>query len=251
MQWSDDGIVLAARKHGEAGIVASLLTRAHGRHGGLVRGGTGRRLRGVLQPGNEVRAEWRARLAEHLGSYTVELTGARTAALLARPDRLAGLAAAAAIVETTLPEREPHPALYEGLLALLDALANSEAWPAVYVRFELGLLQELGFGLDLSVCAMTGAREGLAYVSPKSGRAVTAAAGRPWKEKLLALPAFLLGAQASELGENDVSDGLILTGHFLERHVLATARRAMPGARTRLLEQFSHSTTTSGAIVGS
>ncbi len=249
MQWRDDGIVVAVRKHGEAGVVTSLLTREHGRHAGLVRGGAGRRLRGVLQPGNEVRADWRARLAEHLGSYTVELTRARAAELMQTRDRLAGLAAASAMVEATLPEREPHPALYEGLIALLDVLGNSAAWPAVYVRFELGLLQELGFGLDLSVCAMTGAVEGLAYVSPKSGRAVTATAGAPWKEKLLALPAFLSGAPAGELGPADLSDGLMLTGHFLERHVLATAGRAMPAARTRLLEHFSRPATTSGAIV--
>jgi DNA repair protein RecO (recombination protein O) len=164
-------------------------------------------------------------------------------------DRLAWLAAASAMVEVTLPERELHPSLFEGLIALLDALGESEDWPAVYVRFELGLLQELGFGLDLSACAMTGAVEGLAYVSPKSGRAVTAAAGAPWKEKLLALPAFLLEAPAGELSQADVYDGLMLTGHFLERHVLATAGRAMPAARTRLLELISRSNTTSGAIV--
>jgi DNA repair protein RecO (recombination protein O) len=184
MQWRDDGIVLAVRKHGETGAVVSLLTRAHGRHAGLVRGGAGRRQRGVLQAGNEVHAEWRARLAEHLGSYTVELTRARAAELLALPAPLAGLSAACAVLEATLPEREPHAPLYDALAVLLDALAASEAWPAVYVRFELGLLQELGFGLDLQACAMTGATEGLAYVSPRSGRAVTAEAAAPWKEKL-------------------------------------------------------------------
>ncbi|MDP6709170.1 MAG: DNA repair protein RecO, partial [Alphaproteobacteria bacterium] len=196
MQWRDDGIVLAVRKHGETGAVVSLLTRAHGRHAGLVRGGAGRRQRGVLQAGNEVHAEWRARLAEHLGSYTVELTRARAAELMALPAPLAGLSAACAVLEATLPEREPHAPIFDALAVLLDALGSSEAWPAVYVRFELGLLQELGFGLNLSACAMTGAAEGLAYVSPKSGRAVTAEAGAPWKEKLLRLPAFLLGGRA-------------------------------------------------------
>lgn len=249
MQWTDEGIVLAARKHGESAAIVSLLTAEHGRHAGLVRGGAGRRQRGVLQPGNRVRVTWRARLAEHLGSYTLELTHAGGSRLLDAPERLAGLAAGCAIVEVALPEREPHPALYQAMLALLDALAESEAWAAVCVRFEVGLLQELGFGLDLSRCAMTGAREGLAYVSPKSGRAVTDAAAQPWREKLLRLPRFLLGAQAGEVTADDLRDGLLLSGHFLERHVLAPAGKAVPAARMRLLEQFSKATTRSSAIL--
>lgn len=249
MQWVDDGIVLAVRKHGEAAAIVSLLTARHGRHAGLVRGGAGRRQRGVLQPGNLVRATWRARLADHLGSYTIELAEARAAALLDRPGPLNGLAAACAVVEASVPEREPYPTLYAALDALLDTLAGSEAWAAAYVRFEIGLLQELGFGLDLGVCAVTGARDGLAYVSPRSGRAVTAAAAAPWKEKLLRLPAFLLGRQAGALGEGDLRDGLLLSGHFLAHHVLAPARKEMPAARTRLLDQISKATTRSSVIV--
>jgi DNA repair protein RecO (recombination protein O) len=249
VDWSDDGVILAVRKHGEAAAIVSLLTQAHGRHAGLVRGGAGRRQRGVLQPGNEVRAAWRARLADHLGSYTLEPTRARIALLLDWPDRLAGLAAACAVVEVSVPEREPHPALYAGFGALLDALFESEAWPAVYVRFELGLLQELGFGLDLSRCAVTGGHEGLAFVSPRSGRAVSAAAAAPWKERLLPLPGFLLGTQAGGLAADDLQHGLALTGHFLERHVLAPSRKPLPGARARLVEQFAKLATRSSAIV--
>ena len=249
MQWVDDGIVLAVRKHGEAAAIVSLLTREHGRHLGLVRGGAGRRQRGVLQPGNQVRASWRARLAEHLGSYTIEPTRARAALLMELPARLAGLTAALAVLETVLPEREPHGVLHDALVSLLDALESSEVWPAVYIRFEVGLLQELGFGLDLTRCAITGAREDLAYVSPKTGRAVTRAAGEPWKQKLLPLPAFLLGAQAGGLEGRDIEAGLKLTAHFLERHVVEPVQRGLPPARIRLVEHFSASTTTSSDIV--
>jgi DNA repair protein RecO (recombination protein O) len=203
----------------------------------------------VLQPGNEVHAVWRARLTEHLGSYAIEPLRQRAAALLDEPARLAGLAAACALVEAAVPEREPHPALHAGLLALLDSLAGSEAWAAVYVRFEMGLLQELGFGLDLDRCAVTGTAENLAFVSPRTGRAVSREAAGPWREKLLALPPFLLGTQAGGLGRDDVVHGLALTGHFLERHVLAPAAKPMPAARTRFVEYLGNADTTSGAIL--
>ena len=248
MDWSDQGIVLSARRHGESAAIVSLLTLAHGRHAGLVRGGSGKRLRGVLQLGNELSASWRARLAEHLGSYTVELLRARAAPLLAQPDRLAALSAAAAVTEAALPEREPHPKIYEAFLALLEALAGEALWPAVYVRFELGLLAELGFGLDLGSCASTGETEDLAYVSPRSGRAVSAAAGAPYAERLLPLPAFLLGRHEGPLGARDVLDGLRLTGFFLERQVFLPHGRREPAARIRLVERFARTSTTSGAI---
>ena len=251
MEWADDGIVLAARKHGESAAIVSLLTAAHGRHIGLIRGGAGRRQRGVLQPGNELDVVWRARLEEHLGHYTVELSRARAASLLYSAPLLAGLASACAVTDAALPEREPHPVIHAAFRALLDALEVSEAWPAVYVRFEIGLLQELGFGLDLSRCAMTGDRDGLAYVSPKSGRAVTSEAGEPWKHKLLRLPQFLLGSQAGEPEDDDIHAGLTLSGHFLEHHVMAPMQQRLPAARIRLVEYFSNSTTTSGGIVAS
>ncbi len=250
MQWTDEGVVLAARKHGESAAIVELLTRAHGRHAGLVRGGAGRRARGVLQPGNEVSATWRARLPEHLGSYTVELRRERVSALLDEPLRLAGLVAVCATARAALPEREPHTVLHEGLVALLDAIETSPAWPAVLVRWELELLKELGFGLDLSRCAVSGTTDDLAYVSPRSGRAVSAAAAGSWQERLLELPRFLLGAQAGEGGAAEVVQGLRLTGHFLERHVFAPREHGMPAARTRFVERISRKTPTSSAIRG-
>jgi len=162
MQWSDDGIVLSARKHGESSAIVQLLTRGQGRHAGLVRGGAGRSKRGVLQPGNEVRATWRARLEDHLGSYTVEPVRARAAQVMDDPLRLAALSSACAVAEAALPERERHPAAYDGFLLLLNAIEQDEHWPHIYVRWELGLLGELGFGLDLAACAQTGEVDGLA-----------------------------------------------------------------------------------------
>ncbi len=238
MEWTDDAIVLSTRPHGEAAAVARLLTREHGVHAGLVRGGAGKRLRGVLQPGNRVRATWRARLADHLGTYACEPTGAVAAALLGDPLRLAGLSAACAVAAVALPEREAHPAVFAGLAALLDALAG-EQWPSAYVKWELGLLGELGFGLDLSRCAATGGNDQLAYVSPKTGRAVSLSAGEPYREKLLALPPFLLAEGATGDGAA-VADGLRLTGHFLDRHVFVHRAGGVPAARQRLVDRLHH-----------
>ncbi len=192
MHWTDDGIVLSARPHGESSVVLQLLTRARGRHAGLVRGGQGRRARGLYQPGNLVAANWSARLADHLGNYTCELVESHAARVLDAPARLAALSAAAAVSETALPEREPHAACFEGFLALLEALPGDH-WAEVYVRWELALLAELGFGLDLESCAAGGANDQLAYVSPKSGRAVSLAAGRALPGQAVPLPGFLAG----------------------------------------------------------
>ena len=238
MNWSDEGYVLSVRRHGEAAAIVNLLTRDHGRHAGLVRGGMGRRLRGVLQPGNQVVADWRGRLEEHLGTFTVEGKRDHAAALLSDGDRLAGLTAAAAVTEAALPEREPHLPIHDAFASLLDALANSSVWSAVYVRFELGLLAELGFALDLSQCAATGATEDLAYVSPRSARAVSRAAAAPYKERLLPLPRFLLPDAPDELNRQDVLDGLKLTGHFLEATVFAPHNKPLPGARDRLVHRL-------------
>ena len=169
MEWNDHGIVLASRPHGETGLVASLLTRSHGRHAGFVPGGVSRRARPVWQPGNVVEVVWRARLAEQLGNFTGELREPNAARVLDDASQLAGLSAACALVDAALPEREPHPAMFDGFHAFLGALGHP-GWPAIYVRLELGLLQELGFGLDLEKCAATGATEDLAFVSPKTGR---------------------------------------------------------------------------------
>lgn len=240
MNWSDDGIVLAARKHGETSLIVSLLTRAHGRHAGLVRGGAGRRARGVYQPGNRVTARWRARLAEHLGSFTCELEDGVAARLLDDRRSLAGLAAACALAEAALPERQPHAAVHDGLRGLLDALVAAESgsaqWAEAYLRWELGLLGELGFGLDLSCCAATGRNDGLAWVSPRTGRAVSLSAGQPYADRLLPLPPFLLAPPGTGMPDPAaLSDGFALTGYFLDRHVFAAHHRPMPPARARLV----------------
>ncbi len=236
MQWADEGIVLSSRRHGENSAVVMLLTVEHGRHAGLVRGATGARLRGALQPGNEVRATWRARLAEHLGTYTIEPGHGRAGLVMADRVRLAGLTAVCAVAEAALPEREPHPVLHEATRALLGAIeAGLPDWPAAFVRWELGLLQDLGFGLDLSRCAATGTTEDLIYVSPKSARAVSRDAGSAYADKLLPLPGFLLGQQGGPTDQPAVADGLRLTGFFLERSLLAH-REHMPAARARLVE---------------
>ena len=235
MHWSDDGIVLAARPHGETGAIVQLLTRDHGRHAGLLRGGQGRRARGLLQPGNLVAAEWSGRLAEHLGTYACELVTAYAARVLDDPDRLAALSAAAAVCEGALPEREPHAPCFEGLRALLEELPGDH-WAEVYVHWELAVLSELGFGLDLAKCAAGGANDQLAYVSPKSGRAVSLAAGEPYRDKLLALPGFLAGRGGG--GPDEVGQGLALTGLFLERFVFAPHHKPLPAARQRLAGRF-------------
>ncbi len=235
MHWTDDGIVLSARPHGESSVVLQLLTRHRGRHAGLVRGGQGKRARGLYQPGNLVAANWSARLADHLGNYTCELVESHAARVLDAPARLAALSAAAAVSETALPEREPHAACFEGFLALLEALPGDH-WAEVYVRWELSLLAELGFGLDLETCAAGGANDQLAYVSPKSGRAVSLAAGEPYRDKLFPLPGFLIGRGGG--GAAEVEQGLALTGFFLERHVFAPHHRDLPAARRRLAERF-------------
>lgn len=237
MEWIDDGIVLSARKHGESSAIVTLLTRQHGRHAGLVRGGTGKRLRGILQPGNSVQASWRGRLAEHLGTYTIDAGHAYAAAALSDPLRLAALTSAAALAETALPEREPHPAIYEGLEVLLANLEHDDVWPIIYIKWELGLLSELGFGLDLNACAATGSIDDLTYVSPKSGRAVSTDAAQPYKDRLLPLPTFLT---TSGLGGNsqEIRQGLKLTGHFLEHHVFAHRDANLPAARRRLADRF-------------
>jgi DNA repair protein RecO (recombination protein O) len=229
MQWSDEAVVLGARRHGEGSVIVELMTRGRGRHMGLLRGGAGPRLRPVVQPGNGVQATWRGRLDEHLGNFTLELVAARAARLLASGPALNALGLAAAHCRL-LPERDPHPALYDALIVLLDHLDAPELAPALLVRFELALLDELGFGLGLSECAATGARENLTHVSPKSGRAVSAPAAAPYLDRLLALPGFLRGEGASP-GSHEVLQAFRLTGYFLERDVWGPRGLAEPDAR--------------------
>jgi DNA repair protein RecO (recombination protein O) len=235
MHWRDEGIILSVRPHGEHSAVVHLLTRDRGRHAGLARGALGSRQRGLFQPGNLVAATWSGRLAEHLGNYSCEAIEAYAARVLDDADRLAALSAAAAVCERALPEREPHPPCYDGLRALLEALTGPH-WAAVYVRWELALLAELGFGLDLTACAAGGDNDRLAYVSPRSGRAVSLAAGAPYRDRLLALPGFLVGR--GDDGPGEIGAGLALTGFFLERHVFAPHHQPLPPARRRLAERF-------------
>lgn len=218
MQWTDEGIVLGAKRLGEANAVLELVTLEHGRHLGLVRGGSSSRLKPILQPGNSVSATWRARLDEHLGSFAVEGLSLRAASFFSSPHAIYGVSHLAALVRL-LPERDPHPALYESLDGILSHLDDAAFAAPMVVRFELQLLSDLGFGLDLERCAATGVSGDLVYVSPKSGRAVSRLAGEPWADKMLRLPAFLREPEARPSG-HDVTDGFALTGYFLTRHAL-------------------------------
>lgn len=240
MEWTDDAIVLSVRQHGESSTILEVLTREHGRHMGLVRGG--RKLKPVLQPGNSIHLHWRARLAEHLGNFTAEPNRARAGALMENHEALAGLNAFTSVAIATLPERGSlYDPVFVAANILLDAMMEDGIahWGPVYVRWELGLLEALGFGLDLSSCAATGVVEDLAYVSPKSGRAVSAEAGAPYASRMYALPQFLLGSQ-NAVTQGDIAAGLALTGRFLYERVLRPNAKPMPPPRLRLEALVGH-----------
>lgn len=235
MEWQGEGVLLSMRLHGEGSAIIETFSEARGRHAGIVRGGAGRRLAPVLQPGAQLALRWRARLDDHLGTFTVEPLRARAPQLLRDRRALAGLSAVCAMVVRALPERAPHPALYHATVALMDALASVPDWPVLYLHWELRLLEELGFGLDLRSCAVTGATEGLAYVSPRSGRAVAAAAAGPWADRLLPLPQVLVRGGAADA--SDLAQGLRLTRHFLHRGLCTEpGARPLPEARSRLAD---------------
>lgn len=262
MHWSDQAVVLSIRKHGENSAVVRLFARAHGVFAGVIRGASSKANRGMLQPGNVVTATWNARLSEHLGSFKCELLEAHAAFIMQDAGKLSALASACAILESALPERHPYPRLYGLFKAFLATLKDGGDWEAEYVKFELELLAETGFGLDLTACAATGGTEDLVYVSPKSGRAVSAAAGEPYRDKLLKLPTFLLPSYSrkgrSPLprsgGEGipclplpteredkcpspaEILAGMELTGYFLESWLLGPHRRKLPAARGRLMQ---------------
>ena len=233
MQWTDEGIVIGVKRHGEASAILELMTREHGRHLGLVRGGYGTRMKPILQTGNSVSASWRARLDEHLGNYTVEPMRERASNFFAAPHAIYGVTHLAALMRL-LPERDPHGELFAVFEAILDRLEDPVLAAPLVVRFELQLLAELGFGLDLEQCASTGARAELIYVSPKSGRAVSRLAGEPWADKMLQLPAFLLDRDALPAGR-DLADGFALTGFFLARHVLEPRGLALSDERAHFI----------------
>jgi DNA repair protein RecO (recombination protein O) len=238
MRWADDGIFLHGRPHGETSVIADIFTRANGRTPGLVKGGRSRRIRPILQTGNGMKVEWRARLDDQLGVYTVELTEPTAARVLDDKLSLAGLTALAALLRV-LPERDPHPKLFDAALECLR-MAGGDGFPAALIRFELRFLDELGFGLDLSKCAATGRTNDLAYVSPKSGQAVSREAGEPYRNKLLPLPGFLSAdAESAHPSGSDIADGLTLTGYFLEAHVFGETNQPMPAAREELVRLLS------------
>ena len=237
MEWSERGLILGLKKHGETSVILELMTRAHGRHLGVVRGGRAKTMQPVLQPGNEVEAVWRARLEEHIGLYAVEAALLRTDALLSSAQALHGVNFLSGLLRL-LPERDPHPGLYERARVLLAHLAGPQA-PALFVHFELALLAELGFGLDLDECAATGAREDLIYVSPKSSRAVSRDAGAPWAARLLPLPAFLREPPGVAASRENICEGFRLTEFFFQRDVYLPRGLKPPDSRAAFIASFA------------
>jgi len=235
MEWRDEGVVIGVRRHGESSALVEAMTRAHGRHLGLVRGARSARLQGALQPGNSLNLVWRARLDEQLGAYAIEPLTLRAGRIIASGLALAGVGYLGALLRL-LPERDPHEALFAALEIIADHLDQGDVAPALVARFEIRVLAECGYRLDLEECAATGSREELIYVSPKSGRAVSAAAGAPWRDKLLPLPRFLrAGAPAGALASGELADAFRLTGFFLERDLFAPRGLPMPDARRAFL----------------
>ena len=236
MQWTDEAIILGTRRHGENAVILEVMSRSHGRHTGLVRGGRSSRLQPVLQPGNGVEVTWKARLESHMGQFTLELTTSRAAALMARPMGTYGMQFIAELTRL-LPERDPHPYIYQALSVIVDEFKEGDVAGELMVRYELALLSELGFRLELDQCAATGSNENLIYVSPKSGRAVSAEAGKPWHDRLLPLPAFLRGeATSNRLDMEELEQGFALTAFFLERHVYHPNGTQPPHIRQNFIE---------------
>jgi len=235
IEWRDEAALLATRPFGEASVIIEVFSANHGRHAGVVRGGTSRKVAPILQPGAQLAVTWKARLDSHLGSFTVEPVRSRAATAMGDRLSLAGLNAVCSLLAFVLPEREPHPALYDRTIALLDLLGQSEIWPLAYLRWEQALLEEMGYGLDLSACAVRGVNEDLVYVSPKSGRAVSREGAGEWADRMLALPPVLAGKGDAETSE--ILRALATTGYFLEnRLVRALGDKPIPPARARLLK---------------
>lgn len=235
MEWRDEGIILSLKRHGETSLIAEVMTREHGRHLGIVRGGRGKRLAAIVQPGNSVDIVWRARIEEHLGQFALEGLKLRSAELIGSGPALYALSVAAAHLRL-LPERDPHQSMFETLQILIEHLGEPQVAAALLVRFEVAMLAELGFGIDLSACAATGATQELVYVSPKSGRAVSRSAGEPYKDRLLPLPGFLNGRSVlDDPTPADLSAGFAMSGYFFERHVLEPRQMKLPEARAAFL----------------
>ena len=235
-------MILSVRPHGEQSALVTILTREYGRRAGLVRGGQSKSLRGVLQPGNAVTVEWRARLESHLGALKAEMASPNASVLMQDPLRLAGLASICSVIEGCVPEREPCPDVFNATRALVGLMTGDAidvAWIAGYIRWELAMLGVAGYALDLERCAVTGDRKGLAYVSPRTGAAVTLSGAGAHAPKLLVLPLFLggteqpVGTVGEKTVEQDLLDGMELTRHFLEDKVFGLHNRPLPQARDR------------------
>lgn len=238
MEWTDEGILLTSRRHGEAAAIIEVFTEDHGRHAGVVRGGTSRKIAPMLQPGAQIAVAWRARLEDHIGSYAVEPVRSRAAVAMSSRLALAGLNAVTALLAFALPEREPHAALYLRSAALLDLLGQDDLWPLAYLQWELALLEDLGYGLDLSSCAVTGATTDLTYVSPRTGRAVTDTGAGAWRDKLLPLPPVMFGQGEAENAEIVLALGT--TGYFLNHRMAPElAHRPLPEARQRFVDALN------------
>jgi DNA repair protein RecO (recombination protein O) len=249
MEWRDEGIILGTRRHGETSAILEVMTRTHGRHLGMVRGGRSRKQQPVLQPGNRVDLLWRARLDEHLGTFQAEPIELNAARLFDSAAAVYGLQTLAAHLRL-LPERDPHQSLYETLMLMLEHLDEPSSAGELVVRFELLILDELGFGLDLSCCAATGGTEDLVYVSPKSGRAVSRAAGAPWQDKMLPLPAFLQRGSRLRADPAEIDDAFRLTGFFLSRHVYEPRGLSEPEARVGFIAALRKSFASTPALNG-
>ncbi|WP_420004099.1 DNA repair protein RecO [Arenibacterium sp. LLYu02] len=238
MDWRDHGILLTVRRHGESSALIEVFTQAHGRHAGLVRGGTSRKMAPHLQPGAQLDLAWSARLEDHLGTYKAEPLRSRAAIAMSSRLALAGLNAVCALLAFALPDREPHPELYARSEALLDLLDTEDLWPLGYLRWELALMEDLGYGLDLSACAVTGATKDLTYVSPKTGRAVSTKGAGDWADRLLPLPPVMLGQGAAE--DIEILTALRTTGYFLESKLAPSlGTRPLPEARGRFLDALA------------
>ena len=237
IEWREEGMVLSVRRHGENDAILEALTHDHGRHAGVVRGGGGRRLAPLMQPGAQLSFTWRARIADHLGHFAVEPVRSR-AAVLSDGLALAGLSSMTSLLSFALPERAAQPGLYEAPLTVADLMEADSLWPLAYLRWEMGLLDRLGFGLDLTRCAISGTRDDLAYVSPKSGRAVARDAAGEWADRLLPLPLCMMGQGPATIPE--IVQGLRITGHFLENRLAPSlGDRPLPVARERLVGRLS------------
>lgn len=238
MEWRGEAILLSVRRHGESSAIIEVFTEEKGRHTGVVRGGTSRKIAPILQPGAQLDVYWRARLEDHIGAFTVEPVRSRAALVMDNRLALSGLNAVTALLSFCLPEREPHPALYRRSGQLLDLLGQDNLWPLAYLQWEAALLNEMGYGLDLDACAVTGATDDLCYVSPKSGRAVSRQGAGDWVERLLPLPPALLGQGQGP--NNEIADGLETTGYFLANRMAPDlGSRPLPDARARFVAAFT------------